>query len=95
MVAVLTVAEPTVSKDSLRVVTRQHVLPRVWLLQVIYCVLCAIAHNFGRSEGFPLAAYFIPGREGRGPGQIPKLFRRRRRRRPARPLRNPPSVITS
>ncbi len=45
---------------------------------------------YGRSEGFPLAAYFIPGREGRVPGQNPELFLRRRRRRcPAR------HVITS
>ena len=34
---------------------------------------------YGRSEGFPLAAYFVPGRGGRGSGQIPELFARRRR----------------
>ena len=38
-----------------------------------------------RSEGFPLAAYSIPGREGRGPGQNPELFRRLRLRRLRRP----------
>ena len=29
--------------------------------------------ELSRSEAFPLAAYFIPGREGRGPGQNPEF----------------------
>ena len=38
-----------------------------------------ISHIY-RSEGFARAAYFIPGRDGMGSGQIQKLFRHRRRR---------------
>ena len=37
----------------------------------------------GRSEGVPLAAYFVPGAMGWGSGQLQKLFRRGRRPAPA------------
>ena len=56
-------------------------------------LLSALGWVYGRSEGFPLAAYSIPGREGRGPGQNPELFRRRRRRR--RPAHYLASLLAS
>ena len=35
-----------------------------------------------RSEGFPRAAYFVPGRDGIGVWPISEIVLRRRRRRP-------------
>ena len=63
--------------------------------------LSARAGIYGRSEGFPLAAYFVPGRDGMGVWPNSKIVRRWRRRLAPEffpltgvLLRSPPTTFT-